>query len=77
MVNIISKSKLKPKILEVLRQVEKTGSTVIVTDHGKPSVKITPYIEDKDSPLAKLRGTLLAYHDPLKPVGEMDWEVLR
>lgn len=47
----ISKSKLKSKLLEILREVESTNTEVIVTDHGKPVAKIskfqdTPSTED-------------------------------
>jgi len=38
----ISKSKLKAKMLEVFRQIESSGSELIVTDHGKPVLKIIP-----------------------------------
>jgi prevent-host-death family protein len=48
MQNLISKSKLKAKMLEVFRQVEASGEAVIVTDHGKPVLKIIP-IEPKTS----------------------------
>lgn len=39
----ISKSKLKSKLLELLRQVESDGEELIVTDRGKPVVKISRY----------------------------------
>jgi antitoxin (DNA-binding transcriptional repressor) of toxin-antitoxin stability system len=42
MVDTISKSKLKAKMLEIFRQLEASGNDLIVTDHGKPVLKITP-----------------------------------
>ena len=39
----ISKSKLKPIMLKIFRNIEKTGEEVIVTDHGRPVLKIIPY----------------------------------
>jgi antitoxin (DNA-binding transcriptional repressor) of toxin-antitoxin stability system len=36
----ISKSKLKPKMLEYFRKVEKTGEPIVVTSHNKPVLKI-------------------------------------
>ena len=36
----ISKSKFKPRALEYFREVEKTGKALIITDHGKPVLKI-------------------------------------
>lgn len=44
----ISKSKLKAKMLEIFREIEATGDELVVTDHGKPVLKIVP-IRPKDS----------------------------
>ncbi|HDQ44657.1 MAG TPA: type II toxin-antitoxin system Phd/YefM family antitoxin [bacterium] len=38
----ISKSKLKPRILEYFRKVEETGEPIIVTSHHKPVLRIEP-----------------------------------
>lgn len=38
----ISKSKLKAKMLEVFRQLEASGDELIVTDQGRPVLKIIP-----------------------------------
>ena len=42
MTDKISKSKLKAKMLEIFRQLESSGNELIVTDHDKPVLKITP-----------------------------------
>ena len=42
MTNTISKSKLKAKMLEIFRNLEASGEELIVTDHGKPVLKIMP-----------------------------------
>ncbi len=42
MTNSVSKSKLKAKMLEIFRQLEETGEELIVTDNGKPVLKIIP-----------------------------------
>lgn len=39
----ISKSKLKSKLLEVLREIESENTEVIVTDRGRPVAKISKY----------------------------------
>ena len=39
----ISKSKLKPRLLEILREVERSRKELVITDHGKPVLKILPY----------------------------------
>lgn len=38
----VSKSALKAKMLEYLREVERTGEELIVTDNQKPVLKIVP-----------------------------------
>ncbi len=72
----ISKSKFKPRALEYFRQVEKTGREIIITDRGKPVLKIVPYTEDPEKELEMLRGTLVKYDAPTDPVGIEDWEAL-
>ena len=41
----ISKSKLKSKLLEILRLVESNNQEVIVTDRGRPVAKILKFNE--------------------------------
>jgi len=38
----ISKSKLKPRLLEYLRRVEETREPLIITSRNKPVLKIEP-----------------------------------
>ena len=76
----ISKAAFKARALEILRRVETTGQPVIVTDRGRPVVRIEPYFGADDTALASLRGSVLAYSDPLEPVDPADqpaWEALR
>jgi prevent-host-death family protein len=73
----ISKSIFKAKALEYFREVESTGKELIITDHGKPVLKIVPYDHDPAEILKTLRGSVLRFDDPLEPVGVEDWEALR
>lgn len=73
----ISKSKFKPKALELFREVEKTGREVIITDRGKPVVKIVPYREDPEEHLRALRYSVVKYDRPTEPVALEDWEALK
>ena len=73
----VSKSRFKAQALEYFRQVEKTGKELVITDHGRPVLKIVRYAEDPAAALEALRGTVLRYDDPLQPVGVEDWEALR
>jgi prevent-host-death family protein len=74
--NRISKSRFKARALDYFRQVERTGKDLIITDHGKPVLKIAPYAPDPSEALAALRGSVLRYDDPTGPVGFEDWESL-
>lgn len=72
----VSKSKFKPRALEYFRKVEKTGQPIIITDRGKPVVKIVPYSEEPTEALKVLRNSVVAYVNPTDPVGLEDWEIL-
>jgi antitoxin (DNA-binding transcriptional repressor) of toxin-antitoxin stability system len=43
MTNTISKSKLKAKMLQIFRELESSGDELVVTDHGKPVLRIVPF----------------------------------
>lgn len=73
----LSKSQFKPQVLEYLRKVQETGQEIIITDRGQPVLKIVPYAESPAEALKTLRGSVLRYSDPTKPVGLEDWEALR
>ncbi|HEX7185444.1 MAG TPA: type II toxin-antitoxin system prevent-host-death family antitoxin [Thermoanaerobaculia bacterium] len=77
MERLVSKSSFKAKALEYFREVESTGKELVITDHGKPVLKIVPYAHDPEEALRALRGSVLRYIDPLEPVGQEDWESLR
>jgi prevent-host-death family protein len=73
----ISKSQFKPKALEYFRYVQRTRKELVITEHGKPVVKISPYSFDPQATLKKLRGSVKKYVDPLEPVGLEDWDAAR
>lgn len=76
MVKTVSKSQFKPKALEYFRSVETTGRELVITDRGRPVVRVVPYVEDPEADLESLRGTVLEYREPTEPVGQADWENL-
>ena len=39
---IVTKTKLKAQMLAIFREIEASGEELIVTDHGKPVLKIVP-----------------------------------
>lgn len=73
----VSKSQFQSRALEYFREVEKTGEEIIITYRGRPVLKIVPYAEDPAEYLKPLRGTVLRYTDPTKPVGVKDWGALQ
>ncbi len=73
----ISKSQFKPKSLQYFREIQKKGHEIIITDHGKPVVIISPFKKDSQVILKELKNSVLQYDDPLEPVAEDEWDVLK
>lgn len=71
---VISKSRFKAHALELCRDVERTGRPIIITDRGTPVLKLTPYTDDPRDVLLALRGTVVKYEAPTRPVGVRDWK---
>ncbi len=76
MERIISKSQFKPRSLEYFRMIEENGETLIITDRGRPVLKIIPYSADPEHSLKILRNSVLKYDDPTLPVALEDWKAL-
>lgn len=70
----ISKSEFKSKALEYFRQIESSGESIIVTDHGKPALEVRPYRGHSRPPLEVLRGSVVRYDNPMEPVAVDDWD---
>ena len=71
----VSKSNFKAHALEIMRDVEKSGSGVIITAHGKPSLVVSKYSSKDLSPLDLLRNSVIEFNSPTDPVSEDDWEL--
>ena len=69
----VSKSDFKAKALEYFREIEETGESVVITNHGKPALEVRPYRSMDRDPLAVLRGSVIRYDDPTAPV-DAEWE---
>jgi prevent-host-death family protein len=76
MSKVVTKSQFKPHALEYFRQVQKTGEEVIITDHGRPVLKVVPYTEKPSDALKALRGSVVKYDGPTKPTNEK-WESMK
>ncbi len=70
----ISKSKLKSKLLEILREVESENTEVIVTDRGKPVAKISKFqnVPTTEELFQDLRGQVKYFEDPTASTRE-EW----
>jgi len=73
----VSKSKFKARALEYFREVERTGRALIVTDRGRPVLKVVPYRADPAESLRDLKDSVVRYEAPFEPVGVEDWESAR
>ncbi len=71
----ISKSKLKSKLLELLRYVESEGEELIVTDRGKPVIKISRYYNPPTTEelFGQMRGKVKYTEDLTTPTTE-EWD---
>jgi prevent-host-death family protein len=72
----VSKSRLKARALEYFRLVERSGRELVITDRGKPVLKLVPYRHDPRDALAVLRDSVVRYDAPAEPVGVEDWKAL-
>jgi len=77
MERMVSKSQFKPRSLEYFRLIEESGETLIITDRGRPVLKVMPYTADAADRLKILRNSVLQYDDPTEPVAPEDWQALQ
>jgi prevent-host-death family protein len=77
MEHVVSKSQFKPRALQYFREVQEKGVELIITDRGKPVIKIIPYSENYEEALKRLRNTVIRYEGPTDPVGLEEWEALK
>lgn len=70
----VSKSKLKAKLLEYLRLAESKEEEIVITDHGKPVLKISPYstAPTTEELFAVMRGKVTYTDDLTTPTLE-EW----
>lgn len=76
MEKLVSKSKFKPKSLEYFRQIEESGEELIITDHGRPVLKVVPYAVETAEAVRLLRNSIKKYKKPTEPVGVESWEAV-
>ena len=57
--------------------VEQKRREILITDHGRPVVRISPVEQAEEPGLDELRGLVVRYLDPHEPVAAEDWEAAR
>jgi antitoxin (DNA-binding transcriptional repressor) of toxin-antitoxin stability system len=73
----VSKSVFKAQALEFCREVESTGESLILTDHGRPVLEVRPYEERERDPLETLRHSVARYERPIDPIADDEWESMK
>ncbi len=73
----LAKNAVKAKLLEYFRYVESSGEEIIVTDNGRPSVRICPIkrSESVEELFREYRGKIQITGDVLAPSSE-EWETI-
>jgi antitoxin (DNA-binding transcriptional repressor) of toxin-antitoxin stability system len=69
----MSKTEFKSHALEVFRNVEQSGETLIITDRGKPKIEIRKIRRQEVSPMELLRNSVVKYELATSPVSVDDW----
>lgn len=70
----VSKSALKARMLEYFRRVEQTGEELVVTDNGRPVLKVVPLRPRR--PASEVFGDVpgrVVYHDDVVAPSTEDW----
>jgi len=64
-------------MLEIFRELEESGGELVVTDRGRPVLRITPIAEklSVEDAFADLRGKLVFHEDPDAPTSQ-EWDLL-
>jgi prevent-host-death family protein len=82
---VVTISKLKARMLEYFREVERTGEPLVVTDHGREVLEVRPIRPESMSGAEVLEwyrsgpgpGIAISDEDLMASLPLQDWEVLR
>ncbi len=73
----VTKSQFKPHALAYFREVEEQGTELIITDRGRPVVRIVRIKTADEEHRNALLGSVLKYENPTESVGLEDWDVFK
>jgi prevent-host-death family protein len=76
MTKSISTSELKAHCAQVVDDVAKHRSTILVTKHGKPVAKIVPVVAKPKSLFGFAQGMVTIHGDIIAPL-DVEWEAAR
>ena len=77
MKKFVYKSVFKARALEFCREVESSGESLILTDHGRPVLEVRPYEENEPDPVTALRNSVVRYERPTDPIADNEWESMK
>jgi prevent-host-death family protein len=66
----VTATKFKTHCLTLLEEVRQTRQPLLVTRHGKPVAKISPYTPKRSEQLNSLKGSVLFEGDIISPLEE-------
>ena len=69
----IKASEFKARCLQLMDEVAETGEEIVITKHGKPVSKLTPYSKRPKSLWGIDRGRMEIIGDIVSPI-DVDWE---
>ena len=69
----IKASEFKAKCLKLMDEVAESGEEIIITKHGRPVSRLTPYREKPKSLFGRGRGMIEIYGDIVEPL-DVEWE---
>lgn len=73
----ISKEEFNARMLEILHQIEASGQELIVTDHGKPVLKIVPLREKATvEELFDQYSGQVVYHEDIDAPTTDEWSMI-
>ena len=71
---VVSAADFKTRCLQLMDQVQRERTEVVVTRYGRPVARLVPYEPaEAVSPFGVLRGTVTFHGDVVEPTGEA-WE---
>ena len=72
-VRVIKASEFKAKCLQLMDEVAASGEEIVITKHGRPVSRLTPYLQRPKSLFGIDRGRIEILGDIVAPLDE-EWE---